>query len=534
MQIEGFPQILREMSFLCELKGENPFKIRALENGARALEDTGKSLDALWDSGEIKKIPGVGKGTQAMAKEFLDSGLVKEHQDLKADFPGTIFEILEVQGLGPKKCKALYDQLQIASLAELEYACLENRLLDLKGFGEKTQANILKSITQIKSNRGKVILPMALQEAQEIADLLQDIPGVEKVSETGALRRRMEVISELEFLVSGDEKKIQMACAKKNWAKNEKGFSFQTERGLRVQLFLVNSSQFGSELFKTTGPAEFTSKWKIENSALEMAIFEKNNAEYIPPECRDLPLDTKDLIEEKQIKGVFHLHTKWSDGSNTLEEMVLAAIDRGWEYLGVSEHSQSAFYANGLKEERVLEQKKEIEKLQKKYSIRIFHGIESDILVDGSLDYSASFLKHFDFVIASVHGQMRMKREEMTKRLCAALENPATTWLGHWSGRLLMGREGYEFDHEKVLKVAAKMEKGIELNSNPYRLDLDWREIPMAAKLGVNIGIFPDAHSVGGFNDVKYGILMARKAGLKRSQVINTKTAKEMETWLQK
>lgn len=523
-----FSQVLKEMAFLCELKGENPFKIRALENSARVLDDLGRPLAELFDSGEITKIPGVGKGTQAMAKEFLNTGLVAEHEAIKKEFPSTIFEILEVQGLGPKKCKALYEQLQIGSLVELEYACQENRLVELKGFGEKTQKNILASIAQIKSNQGKVILPMALQESEEILAGLQKIPGVEKISEVGDLRRRMEVISHLEYLLAGDAKKIRAACEKKE------GLEFQSERGLNVKLHLCELESFGSELVKLTGPEEFISTLKISSAESEAAVFNKNNMEFISPECRDLPSSNKDLIEEKQIKGVFHLHTKWSDGSNTLEEMVKAAIENGWEYLGVSEHSQSAFYAHGLTEERVLEQKKEIESLQKKYPIRIFHGIESDILADGALDYPTKFLKNFDFVIPSIHGQFRMSEAEQTKRLCKALQNPATTWLGHWSGRLLLGREGYDFDKDQVLKVAASEGKGIELNSNPYRLDIDWRILPKAAKLGIPIGIFPDAHSVGGLQDYSYGVLMARKAGLTKKNISNTMSAKEMESWLKR
>lgn len=534
MANEELSQILSSMAFLAELKDENPFKVRALANAANIIGDLPTPVDELIASGEIKKIPGIGKGTQAIAAEFVEKGTVSELEKLKEGLPSTILELREVRGLGPKKIKLLYDQLQIASLAELEYACEENRLVDLKGFGEKTQASILKNIKTLAGYKGKVILPVALQEAEDMLDELRELKGVERVEFTGDLRRHNEVLGSIDFLLEGEEKAVEPALKKIGFSSAEDHFEKTSERGLKIRAWTAGGKEFGSKWVETTGPEEFVKELGHFPAAKEEEeVFAKKKKSFLPPECRDLGVAPKDLLEEKDIRGVFHLHTSWSDGKDSLEDMAAAAVKLGYEYLGLSDHSQTAFYANGLDEKRVLQQKKDIEAVQKKYpSLRIFHGIESDILADGALDYPKEFLRQFDFVIASVHGQMKMPRDDMTKRLCRALENPATTWLGHWTGRLLLGREGFDFDVDAVLKCAAKNEKSLELNANPYRLDIDWRVIPRAVELGIPIGIHPDAHSTHGLEDTRYGVWMARKAGLKRAQVVNTKTRKEMEAWL--
>lgn len=532
MANETLASLLREMAFLAELKDENPFKVKAWQNSARALEEAAPAAE-LVASGEITKIPGIGKGTQALVKEFVATGALAEHQALRALFPSRIFELLEVRGLGPKKAKALYGELGISSLAELEYACEENRLLELKGFGAATQASILKNIQKLKTNRGKAILPMALQQMEEVKEELAGLEGVARVEETGELRRLHEVVGSLDFVVAGSGAEAALQGA--GFVAMEDGFWRRVEaEALTVRVWISAEAEFGSRLLETTGPQSYVdSLGKIPREKEEHRIFAQLKAPALPPECRDLEIFEKALLEEKQIRGAFHMHTTWSDGKNTLEEMAAGAVELGWEYIGISEHSQTAFYANGLNAKRVQEQRAEIRRLREKFpSLRIFQGIESDILADGSLDFPDEVLADFDFVIASVHGQMKMGREEMTQRLCRALENPYTTWLGHWSGRLLLGREAYDFDHEAVLDCAARAGKGIELNSNPYRLDLDWRELPGAVRRGIRVGIFPDAHSVGGFADLRYGVMMARKAGLTAAQVVNTQSGEEMETWL--
>lgn len=535
MSNESFASLLKEMAFLGELQEENPFKLRAWANSARLLEEESRELSDLVKSGAITEIPGVGKGTQAIAKEFVETGRVKEHEAMRAAFPATIFELLEVPGLGPKKAKALYQELHIGSLSELEYACEENRLLELKGFGAKTQGNILANIQKIKSNRGKAILPVALTQAEDVKEELENLAGIELVEVSGEVRRYCEVVNALDFVVAGTPAAEKAILGAGFVALDDGSYRRVREDSLTVNIWLVEEGEFGAKLFETTGPAEFVAKvGVVPAAASEEEVFAALDMEYLAPECRDLAEPAGALLEESDIRGVFHLHTDWSDGRNTLEEMVAAAKERGYEYIGLSDHSQTAFYANGLTNERVLKQKAEVAKVQAKFpEVKIFHGIESDILTDGSLDFPEEILKEFDFVIASVHGQMKMNKDDMTKRLVRVLENPATTWLGHWTGRLLLGREGFAFDHDTILDTAAKNGKGIELNANPYRLDMDWRELPAAKKKKIPIGIFPDAHSAGGLGDVKYGVMMARKAGLGKADIVNTKSRKEMEAWLQ-
>lgn len=537
MANEVFIDRLRDLAFYSEVLGENPFKARALLKAAEVLEEK-DSLENLVASGEIKNTPGIGKGTQAMVQEFLETGSCKEWEVAATKFPKHFLELRQVRGLGPKKIKALWENLQIGSLAELEYACGENRLIDLKGFGEKTQVSILATIQKMKANRGKMILPAALEVAEAWASELSALEEVVQCSPTGEVRRRMPVVASLDFLLAGSFSKTPQALKKMGFDEIEENQWLKHEKdSCPVRVFLCEENELGSQLWITTGPASYVEplQKKINKAKTEMEVFAALSIQSLDPECRDRPPQkTEELIQEKDIRGVFHLHTTWSDGRNSLEEMALAATQKGYEYLGVSEHSQSAFYANGLDKKRILEQKKEIEKIQKTFpTLRIFQGIESDILADGNLDYPKDVLKEFDFVIASVHGGMKMPKQEMTERLCKAIENPHTTWLGHWTGRLLLGREGYDFDHEKVMKAAAQAKKGIELNASPYRLDMDWTLLPQATALGVKIGIFPDAHSVKGLDDTKYGIWMARKAGLQKSDVINTLPLKEMEKWLQ-
>jgi DNA polymerase (family 10) len=534
MKNEALAAILEEMAFFAELKDENPFKVRALRNAAEIVGELPESASDLIASGAIKKIPGIGKGTQAIALEFTEKGTVAELGELQRGFPAGIRELRAVRGLGPKKIKALFEELHIGSLSELEYACEENRLVDLKGFGEKTQAGILKGIRQLSGYRGKVILPVALQEAEEAGERLAHLAGVKRVEPAGELRRHCEVLGSVDFLLEGAEK-VGEALQKEGFAKAPDGWWAKvSEHGLRIRASLASKADFGSEWLKLTGPEAFVSALgPVGKASSEEEIFAAHKKTFLPPECRDLGHAPEKLLEESEMRGVFHLHTTWSDGKNTLEEMAAAAVALGYEYLGVSDHSQTAFYAHGLDERRVLQQKKEIEAVQEKFpTLRLFHGIESDILADGALDYPQTFLRNFDFVIASVHGQMKMERGLMTARICRALENPATTWLGHWTGRLLLGREGFDFDVDAVLKCAAKHGKSIELNANPYRLDIDWRLLPRLAELGIPIGIHPDAHNVHGLADTRFGVWMARKAGFTAAQVLNTKSRKEMEAWL--
>ncbi len=524
---ESITAIFLNFAFLLELKGENPFKIRAFQNTARVLEEQTAPVEELVTSGAIRSIPGIGKGSQGIIEEFVKTGAVKEFDVLVAEFPEGMLDLQKVRGLGPKKIKALYEALSIGSLAELEYACGENRLLDLKGFGKKTQDNILKSISELKLNRGKLLLPQAVYEASVITDKLSKLPGVRGVYVVGELRRSCELIASLDFLLDMESEK------------NPPLPHFAEYTELPVQVTFSHEAEcLGDEIVRLTGTDAFVAALpEAKKSANEKDFFEARKLPFVFPEFREaaLPAKIPELVEEKDIRGVFHFHTTASDGANSLEEMLRAAKRLGFEYVGVSDHSQTAIYANGLKDANLRVQRAEIRTLQEKFpEIKIFHGIESDILADGSLDYPEEILAKFDFVIASVHSQFKMPREQMTARICRALENPHTTWLGHATGRLLLGRSGYELDMEQVLKTAEKCGKAIELNANPHRLDLDWRWLPDAKRRGISIGIFPDAHSARGMEDFRYGVKMAQKGGLTKQDVSNTKSLKEMSDWLQR
>lgn len=578
--------ILRNLAFFLELSGANPFKTKAIVNGAQIVRGFDIDVKELLDSGELQKTKGIGKGILAIIEEYLVEGKSSELEALAAAFPENLLELRDIPGLGPKKIKALYKDLEIASLAELEYACNENRLLDLKGFGKKSQDKIVAAIDELKLNRGKVLLPIAEHVGNSLTKKLIKLKGVKDVTVVGELRRLAEVISSLDLLIELDllterealtdksDKSLvkffeknevkELATELETEKETEKGkwtFIGEHEEGFKVRAYVMgknSKASFSALLAELTGPDTIAKKIQSSEAAgkakTEEAVFKSIKLPWIPPELRDSRVDSWSesggkgklalkLVEPEDIRGVFHLHTTASDGANSLKEMADKCQELGFSYMGVSDHSQTAFYASGLKADAVKKQREEIDKLNVYYeefckgsskNFKIFHGIESDILPDGKLDYPDKVLKEFDFVIASIHSQFRMSSSDMTERICAALKNPYTTWLGHPTGRLLLGRKGYEFDFEAVFATASDYGKGIELNSNPYRLDLDWRLLQTAVRKKIPIGIFPDAHSVRGLEDYRYGVMMARKGGLAAKHVSNTRTLPEMEKWLKR
>ena len=548
---EKIANLFSEMAFLMELGGENPFKVRAFTNGAQVIEDAKEDIAKLAKAGRLAELKGVGKGLAAAIGEYLETGTVKEYEKLKSAYPEGLLELRDVPGLGPKRIKTLYDELEISSLAELEYAVSENRLVELKGFGAKTQAKIQEALVHLKANRGRMLLPRALDRSLDIRAALAKLPGVKRAEETGELRRRLETIGSLDFLLE-TEKTLGATAIEKALLKLEveiadaqggSGLLFAGKLdGVDLRVYGASAANFAALDIQLTGSEDFLAKLPKSKAkggfTSEEKFFQDIGLPWIPPEAREgdpreAASHTESLVEEKDIRGVFHAHTTASDGTATLAEMAEKCQELGLEYLGISEHSQSAGYAGGLKPDDILRQREEIERLNAKYKgFKIFHGIESDIKNDGALDYPEKILKEFDFVIASLHGNFQMPRAEMTARVCAAISHPRCTWLGHATGRLLLGRRGVDLDMEAVLEAAGKAKKSIELNANPYRLDLDWRHLRRARELKVSIGIFPDAHSTGGLEDYRWGVLMARKAGLGKADVVNTKPLKEMEKWL--
>ncbi|MFZ9595401.1 MAG: PHP domain-containing protein [Bdellovibrionia bacterium] len=563
--------LLEEIQHLMELRGENPFKIRAFGKAAHALAGREDLLERA-QNGTLSELPSVGKGIAEVLSVYLLTGQSPLREELLREIPPGLAEFSRVPGLGPKKAARVVEELGISTLGELEYACRENRLSHLKGFGLALQQKILEGLLFMRSNEGLKKLSDVLPWAQEFLKALQAAFPQSRVSETGALRRRLEVLSELDFLVEltsvggsqVTELEVQQEDVQKRVDRLVQDFLAQTKLQFPVRVFLAPASQFGYELARTTatpqhwdallhGAVGFNGAetaelaWgglgHLRESPTEEAFYQSLGLRVIPPEARETGEEVEfarsgaldHLLPLDGVLGVFHNHTTRSDGAATLEQMVVAALERGYQYIGISDHSQSAFYAQGLKEKDLWEQKKEILELQKKYpKIRIFWGIESDILADGQLDYPDSVLAEFDFVIASVHSRLNMDGEAMTNRLIQAIRNPYTRFLGHPTGRLLLGRKGYELNMPAIIQEAARCGVAIELNANPHRLDLDWRWGAEMRKHKTLTSIHPDAHEVAGLDDVQWGVWMARKALFPRELVVNAQSASQVEQWLKR
>ncbi len=561
MNKKDVASVLEEIGTLLELKGENPFKTRAYFNAARTITGLTDDLKTLVETGEISKIKGIGKALAEKIGTLVTTGSLPYYEELKAEFPPTIFDLMNIPGLGPKKIKKLYDTLGISSLIELEYACNENRLVDLEGFGAKTQENILQGIEARKKYSEKFHYPVAENAARSMIDHIRKAKGIKRSEIAGSLRRRKEIIGDIDILVSATQKDTSGIMKKfvsapeveRVIAEGKTKSSVFLKTGINVDVRVVTDKEFPFALHYFTGSKEHNvtmrriakeHQLKLNEYGLfhesnnkpvsckdEKDIFEKLNLIYIEPELREdtgeieaaVKNKLPDLIQESDVKGTFHCHTTYSDGANTLKEMANAAMKNKWQYLGIADHSKSAQYARGLSVADLKKQRKEIDQLNDKHdTFRIFHGVESDIIVDGSLDYDDKTLADLDYVVASVHSRFKMSEAEMTKRIIKAVKNKYVTVLGHPTGRLLLSRDGYQVDLVKVIEAASDYGKAIEINSHPYRLDLDWRMVKFAKGKGVKIFINPDAHNTDGLGDVRYGVGIARKGWLEREDVINT------------
>lgn len=533
--------LLEEIRRLMELAGENPFKARAYERAAETLSGLSdpSEIAERARAGTLTELPGIGKGIADVIAEFVREGRSLLRDQLASSLPPGLVELTELPGLGPKKARVLIEELGIHSVGELEYACRENRLLKLKGFGEKIQHKILQSIQFMNSHRGEQRLDDVFPLAERLMPRLVQAAGGARVSETGALRRRRETLSAMEFVV---EKNSEEACVRAAVEEFEKDH----QSALPVKLTFAAPSRFGYELARTTAT---DAHWKaLEapapfDASTEDEFFEKFRLPSIAPEMRETGEEVvlaragalDQVLPWDGVRGIFHNHTTRSDGTATVEQMVIEAKKQGYSYIGISDHSQSAFYAQGLKSAALLEQEREIRAVQEKYpEIRVFWGIESDILADGSLDYDPAVLKKFDFVIASVHSRFSHDRETMTKRILEAIRNPYTRFLGHATGRLLLGRPGYELEMEKIIAEAARHDVAIEINANPARLDIDWRWGPELRKQGTLVSVNPDAHATDEIANTKFGVAMARKALLPSAQVVNSRSADEVARWLKR
>ncbi len=572
MDKKEISRILNEIGLILELKGENVFKVRAYYNGARMIELIDEDLEVLIREERLGEVKGIGKALQEKITELVYFGKLDYYEQLRKDIPEGIFEVLKVPGLGPKKTRQLYQELGITSLGELEYACMENRLIGLKGFGLKTQNNILEGIQNFKKYKGKFLISEALNFGYLLLEKINKHPKVIRSSLAGSLRRRKEIVKDIDIVVSIHEHNrdevmndlLGLECIEEIVSQGPKKSSVILKSGIGVDIRLVTDQQYPYALHHFTGSKEHneTMRKRARQMGLkinEYGLFDENEnlisckdekeffnrlyLQYIPPELRENNGEIEaaekdalpDLIEEKDLKGIFHNHSTYSDGINTIRDMAVAAKKLGYHFIGISDHSQSAFYANGLKKDEIIEQHKEIEILnQELEGIHLFKGIESDILADGSLDYEDPILEKFDYVIASVHSRFNMSKEEMTQRIIKAVENKHTNILGHPTGRLLLSREAYLIDMEMILKACKIHNVAVEINANPHRLDLDWRFCKMAKKMGVNIAIEPDAHRVDGLQHVLYGLGIARKGWLEAQDIINTFTLSEIQDFFRK
>jgi len=549
---------LEEIALLLELKGENPFKVRAHANAARALGIAEEDISTLIETNSLREIKGIGEGIARKIEEMAATGRSSILDKLRAEFPETIFELFRIPGLGPRKIKVLHEKLNISTLGELEYACRENRLVELEGFGATTQGKVLEGIEFIQRHAGRHLIHRALAAAEELLAFLEDHAKIRRAGIAGSLRRRMETVKDIDLLAACPKTaRVQVAkrfCGLAAVAEvigtGETKTSVRLESGLAADLRLVTEAEFPSALMYFTGSKEhniamrsraikagmklneyglFKGKSQIKAKD-EAAIFNALHLPFIPPELREdrgefaaagkgeLP----DLIEAKDLRGVLHVHSAYSDGSNTIKELAEWCRQNRYEYLGICDHSASAAYAGGLKVDDIKRQHKEIDRLNAGFEdFRIFKGIESDILADGSLDYPEAVLEKFDFVAAAIHSRLNMAKEEATRRIITAIRNPYTTILSHMTGRLLTAREGYPLDISAVLDAAAETGTVIELNASPHRLDIDWRHLKAARDRGIKIAINPDAHSLEGMDDLRYGIGIARKGWLRAKDVVN-------------
>jgi DNA polymerase (family X) len=560
--------VLEEVAALLELKGENPFKIRAYTNAARSLETFGGNISNLQDEEALSKIPGIGKSIAEKIKELAATGSLKYLEELRTEFPAAILELFSISGLGARKIKALYEQLQVSSIEQLRQACETGRVAELSGFGETTQAKICKAIEERAKHSGYFRFGQIAGEAETMRSDLAGHPDSLQVDVAGSYRRRKEIVHDLDLVVATKKPEsitkffVAHPLVESIIAQGPTKSSVRLRSGVQCDLRVVSSAEYPFALAYFTGNKEHNIElrsralergWTLNEYRLapipidpkakkkrpmkkipkvrdEADLYRAVDLDFIAPELREnggefeaaekhsLPK----LIEQENLRGTFHSHTIASDGHNSLEEMAEAARARGLEYLGVADHSRSSIQAHGIDEAQLRVQVAAIRALNKKFNgFRLFAGVECDILRDGSLDFPDNVLSQLDYAIASVHSVFNLSEADMTTRVIRAMENPLVTMLAHPTGRLLLKREPYQIDIPAILDASARTGTWIELNAAPKRLDLDWRWWPLAKQKGVKCVINPDAHRTERLQDLWFGIGIARKGWLTKDDVVN-------------
>ena len=570
--------VLDLIGTMLEIKGENPFKVRAYFSGSRALQTLEEDLGVVVEQGRLGEVPGIGKALTEKIETLFTTGELEFLNKLKASVPDGLLDLLEVPGLGGKKINALHEKLGVDSIESLTEACHEGRVAELKGFGKKTEEKILSGIKNREAYAARHLWWKARTVADKILPGLRAIPEVERAEAAGSLRRGMETVGDLDFLVASSEPEpimnwfTQMEGITEITAHGDTKSSVRFEDGMQADLRVVPSEQFFFALHHFTGSKDHNvrmrqkalslglslSEWGLRPEAekdssrnvgtveanSEEDIFKALGLQYIPPALREglgeveaaetnsLP----QLLEPDDLRGCFHNHTTASDGRNTLEEMTEEADARGWDYLGISDHSKSSFQANGLDEERLLAQVDAIRKLNESGQFRchVFAGSEVDILSGGKLDFEDSVMEALDYVVASVHNGLTQDEETITTRIMKAIEHPMVTMLGHVSGRLLLKREASRVNIQKIIDAAIAHDTVIELNANPMRLDMDWRHWRKAVEKGLLCAINPDAHTLKHFDFQLAGVHAARKGWLTPANVLNTQSLTEVKEFLGK
>jgi DNA polymerase (family 10) len=570
MNREEMADVLEKIALLLELKGENPFKVRAYRQGAETVLAMEGDVVELAKNDELKGIKGIGDALRDKLGELAKTGGLEFYENLKKEFPESVFELFEIQGLGPKKIKSLYDELGVDSTAKLKAACEEGKVAVLPGFGEKTQKKILDAMAANEKFADRFRLGSVTALVEGMLETLRLHPEVSRVAVAGSYRRARETVGDLDFLVATKEGALvcedftTLPQVESVIACGETKASVRLQNGMHCDLRAVKNSEFPFALQYFTGSKEHNvalrslalkKGWSLNEYGLnpvdpgetppyveeEKDIYRLLGLQYIEPELRENRGEIEAAAENKlprlvelmNLRGTFHNHTTASDGKDTLEAMVEEAMELGLQYLGISDHSKSSWYAGGLDEERLLKQVEEIRELEKMLGgFRIFAGSEVDILKDGDLDFSDDILAQLDFCVASVHNVFNLDEDTMTRRICRAMENEHITMLGHSTGRLLLKREAYPLDHARIIDCAAATRTVIELNCSPMRMDMDWRWWKRARDKGVLCSINPDAHSRDQLHNLGTGVRVARKGWLRREDVLNTRTAPEIEAFL--
>ncbi|HAR94971.1 MAG TPA: DNA polymerase/3'-5' exonuclease PolX [Deltaproteobacteria bacterium] len=564
MEKRPLPTLLDEIAALLEIKGDNPFKVRAYQNAAKVLSTLSDDLNEIVKQKRLKDIKGIGATISAKIEEYIETGGILYHEELQKELPLSLLGLLQIPNLGPRKIKSLYDELNIRNVGELEYACKENRLISLFGFGEKTQEKILKGIEFFKRHQGEYLFGEIYPLALSIKERFRGEVSAEHVEVCGSLRRKKEIVRDIDLLVSSSDWRgvselfRSMPQVQEVIAEGPTKTSCRLFAGIEADLRVVSPESFPSAFIYFTGSKEHNVKLRgiAKRKGLklnEYGLFEDEEAlpcadevsvygalglSFIPPELREDMGEIEaaengrvpDLVRPEDIQGLFHVHSAYSDGRDSIEEIADAARQLGLTYVGISDHSRSAFYAGGLKVDDVLRQWDEIDRFNARgENLHIFKGIESDILPDGSLDYDEKILEGFDFVIGSIHSSFGMAKEDMERRIEQAMMNPFITMFGHPTGRLLLARDGYQVDMIKVIDQSAQNNVIIELNASMYRLDVDWRYLKYAREKGVMCSINPDAHATKDLSDLFYGVGIARKGWQERKDVLNTRNVEEVK-----